>query len=73
MPLRVRFSEVLGPCDGRAAAPRLGCAVSLATACGKCDFTCEPGYEWRHDDEPMPVPVQAFLAVLARLACGGGR
>ena len=73
MPLRVRFSEVLGPCDERAAAPRLGCTVSLTTAGAKRDFTCDPGYEWRHDDEPMPALVQAFLAMPARLACGGGR
>ena len=78
MPLRVRFSEVLGHCDERAAGPRLGRAVSLATACAKRDFTCDPGYEWRLDDEPMPAPVQGFLAAFLRcclvlLAAVGGR
>ena len=77
-PLRVRFSEVLGHCDERAAAPRLRCTVSLARACAKRDFTCDPGYEWRQDDEPMPAPVQGFLAALSRcrlvlLAAVGGR
>ena len=78
-PLRVRFSKVLGHCDELAAAPRLRCTVSLARACAKRDFTCDPGYEWRPDDEPMPASVQAFLAVpfsqcrLVLLVAMGGR
>jgi hypothetical protein len=68
MPLRVRFSEGLGHGAEHAAAPRLQPAVSLAAACAKRDFIGDPGYEWRPDDEPMPAPVQALLAVAFRVA-----
>ena len=62
MPLRVRLSEVLGHCDERTAAARLVCTVSLAHACAKRNFTCDPGYEWHLDDEPLLALAQAVGA-----------